>query len=108
MNDLFIDEKRTQKTKEAIKYCHENQEHRIDISFANLIVGFHRNENDVVEAYIGLQNNKTYEFQDIAVVRKHKSLKNTLECLLWTDKNDEDYTHKYEIGMYEAEEESNG
>lgn len=41
-------------------------------------------------------------YQDICLVRE--GVKNDVECLVWADPNDEDYTDFFSIGKYESEE----
>lgn len=53
--------------------------------------------------------------QDICLVRPHYDVKHKtmefvtyddcVDCLVWADSDDEDYTHKHVIGIYEEEEE---
>ena len=53
--------------------------------------------------------------QDICLVRPHydyirskgefETDNNFVDCLVWGDSDDEDYTNKYVIGVYEEEEE---
>jgi hypothetical protein len=40
--------------------------------------------------------------QDICVVRPHKDNKvnDTVDCIVWSDECDEDYTHKFVIKQY--------
>lgn len=40
--------------------------------------------------------------QDICLVRPSEE-KCNIECLVWADDEDEDYTHKFEIEIYEEE-----
>lgn len=41
--------------------------------------------------------------QDICLVRENDEDNNIIECLVWTDENDEDYTHKFDIKKYKEE-----
>ena len=47
--------------------------------------------------------------QDICLVRPHENAQcvqetNNIDCIVWGDKDSEDYTSKYVIGIYEEEE----
>lgn len=51
--------------------------------------------------------------QDICLVREHYSCgvnsgveinENVIDCMVWSDSNDDDYTHKFLIGVYEEED----
>lgn len=47
-------------------------------------------------------------YQDICLVRPHENEMceqetNLIDCIVWGDKDDEDYTHKFVIGIYEEE-----
>lgn len=62
--------------------------------------------------YIADKNNCVV--QDICVVRQHYHIahktmdfvvyNDVIDCLVWADSDDEDYTHKHVIGIYEEEE----
>lgn len=60
------------------------------------------------EVYVSLGNAKGQEIQNIAVIRntdKHntreypRDFENAVEILVWGDKDNEDYTHKFEIDV---------
>lgn len=67
------------------------------------------------ELCVYLCNNKNEMFQDICVVRHHyeynrkdeKWETNTdfVDCLVWSDSDDEDYADKHVIGVYKLEDE---
>lgn len=40
--------------------------------------------------------------QDICLVRRNKE-DSDIECIVWSDCEDEDYTHKFKIGIYKEE-----
>jgi hypothetical protein len=85
----------------------KNERIELDIGFGKLVLEiYHQSDAPNPECTISLESEDN--IQDICMVRKSETKPKTVECLLWTDKNDENYTHKYEIGMYEVEEESNG
>ena len=41
--------------------------------------------------------------QDICLVRENDEDNNIIECLVWADENDEDYTHNFDIKKYKEE-----
>lgn len=44
--------------------------------------------------------------QDVCLVRQNENVTDEVwtECIVWTDPYEEDYTHKFQIGIYEEEE----
>lgn len=42
--------------------------------------------------------------QDICLVRPSDTVKETLECLVWRDGEQEDYTDKFQIKIWDGEE----
>lgn len=66
------------------------------------------------EISIHLQDKDNVVLQDICLVRPHYSFEQTgetpkiyndlVDCLVWGDANNEDYTKKYVIDVYEEEE----
>ena len=47
-------------------------------------------------------------YQDICLVRPHENERcmqenDIVDCIVWSDKDNEDYTHKFVIGVYEEE-----
>jgi len=83
----------------------------VDLEFANLVAESYDNGTPLNDIAVYLQDKTTGEVvQDIASVRQ--SIKNeetnevipkTVEFLVWTDKNSEDYTQKFRIEMHEEE-----
>ena len=67
------------------------------------------------ELCVYLCNEKDELFQDICVVRPHyhynsnkaefETDNSLVDCLVWGESGDEDYTNKHVIGVYELEEE---
>ena len=51
--------------------------------------------------------------QDICMVRQHSTYEenavntddNKVDCIVWSDSNDEDYTHKFVIDLHDFEQE---
>jgi len=73
----------------------------IDMGDFNLIV---EKQHDV-EFVVCFQDKKTDCItQDIAIIRRKNCdgelLQNSVECLVWTDDGDEDYTHKFLINQF--------
>ena len=93
------------------------QELKLDIGFANLVVGIGNQPNMFPEVYIALADKDGNIIQDIALARPqgvsenpdatNEEINKTIECLIWTDEYTDNHTHKYEIKMYE-EDENNG
>ena len=47
--------------------------------------------------------------QDICIARPHENERciqevDMIDCIVWGDKDNEDYTHKFVVGVYEEEE----
>lgn len=67
------------------------------------------------ELVVYLCDKDDHIIQDICLVRPHydyirskgefETDNNFVDCLVWGDSDDEDYTNKYVIGVYEEEEE---
>ena len=68
-----------------------------------------------MELAVYLCDKDDYIIQDICLVRGHyeykkddgefKIYKDFIDCLVWGDSDDADYTNKYVIGVYKEEEE---
>lgn len=48
-------------------------------------------------------------YQDICIVRPHENerciqVTDVVDCIVWSDKDNEDYTHKFVVGVYEEDE----
>jgi hypothetical protein len=69
-----------------------------ELGFGKLVLKACCNDTVNPEYAISLESDEGVR-QDICLVRKSEEKDKTIECLLWTDKEDELYTHKYEIGM---------
>ena len=62
-----------------------------------------------------IQDEEDYIIQDICLVRPHDEINQQtkefetnnelVDCLVWGDSDDEDYTNKFVIGIHEKEEE---
>lgn len=62
------------------------------------------------EIYVGIETDDGVYYQDLAVIRNAYSINENLrvvwnpdilEVLIYADKNDEDYTNKYSVGIRE-------
>ena len=47
-------------------------------------------------------------YQDVCLVRPHENERcvqetDMVDCIVWSDKDDEDYTHKFIVDIYEEE-----
>lgn len=72
----------------------------------DLVVEKSSYDEEHTEFQIYLRCKKTGEIlQDISLVRKSKT-ENTVECLVWGDENNEDYTDRFSIPPYLHEGES--
>ena len=62
-----------------------------------------------VELSVFIEDEDGSVLQDICLVRPHcKSDRiedNRVDCIVWSDENNEDYTHKHVIGVYEESRE---
>lgn len=79
----------------------------------NLVVSQNRDQEYEKEIFIGLVDNRGCWFQDLAVVRNAYDIdencrvvwkKGQMEVLVYADKFDEDYTHKFFINELEDDE----
>ena len=84
----------------------------MDIGFANLVV--HKTEEGLINEFsIHLEEKETgLIHQDIALVRASlnedfKPIPDSVDCLVWSNCDDEDYTHKFSIKLYKQDEEGN-
>ena len=82
----------------------------MDIGFANLVV--HKTETGLFNEYsIHIEEKDTgLVHQDIALVRASvgedfQPIPDSVDCLVWGDSDDEDYTHKFAIKLFKHEEE---
>lgn len=67
------------------------------------------------ELYVYLRDNNDVIIQDICMVREHyyynpqteefETNEEFIDCKVWADSNDEDYTNEFVIGVYDEEEE---
>lgn len=65
------------------------------------------------EVYIGVEDKHGVWLQDLAVVHQNSEIKDgdlqyikdRYEILVYSDENDEDYTHQFVVKRYEEEEE---
>ena len=83
----------------------------MDIGFANLII--HKTEEASFHEFsIHLEEKETgLIHQDIALVRASvnedlQPIPDSIDCLVWSNCDDEDYTHKFVIKLYKHEAEA--
>lgn len=72
-------------------------------------------DHDIYEMSVYLADKEERIFQDICVVRPYYrydsnsgnfvTYNDLVDCLVWGDSDNEDYTHKHVIGVHEWEEE---
>ena len=82
----------------------------IDIGCANLVVQKYKSDHPVTEFLIMLENKETEEvIQDIATIRQtfdedsNAVISDSVDCLVWADSIDENYTNKFTINCYKEE-----
>ena len=81
----------------------------MDLGFANLVV--HKDEVLFHEFSIHLEEKETgLIHQDIALVRASvnedlQPIPDSVDCLVWSNCDDEDYTHKFVIKLHKNDEE---
>ena len=83
---------------------------KIDLGFATLVAekGTEKNYNEI---FIGLENKAGCWLQDLAIVRQKYHYTDSMEIvkdkeidvMVYADKDNEDYTHHFEVGVYEEE-----
>ena len=84
----------------------------MDIGFANLVVYKTEEPGLFSEFSIHLEEKETgLIHQDIALVRASvnedlQPIPDSIDCLVWGDYEDEDYTHKFAIKLYKNDEEA--
>lgn len=77
----------------------------IEINLKNgkkLVVDLCDSDRDPPEVFVSIMDTNTKFIQDICMVRPNKD---KVECFVWEDQNDEGYTHKYDIKIYDKENE---
>ena len=73
----------------------------LDIGFAKLIAEIYHS-GGASEMLIYLCDKETeLIIQDIVLVRSVEDIEKSVECLVWSDKYTEDYSHRFVIGLYE-------
>lgn len=83
---------------------------KIDLGFAALVAekGV---DNNYREIYLGLEDKNGVWLQDLAIIRQkyhYDEYSNVINekginVMVYSDANDEDYTHKFDIDIYEEE-----
>ena len=84
----------------------EPQKIKLDLGFASLVVEVYNSDYPVPEMIVCLENKKS--IQDIAIIRQAVNSDGekqvAVECLVYSDMNSDDYTHKFKIGHHKEEE----
>lgn len=83
---------------------------KIDLGFATLVAEKGTDES-YHEIFVGLEDKGGVWIQDLAIVgQKYHYTDDTeviqdkgINVMVYADENDEDYTHKFDIGIYEEE-----
>lgn len=86
-----------------------NNRIEIDLGFANLVA--EASTNDYKEIYVALESKDGVWFQDLAVIghkNHHDDDLNVvneegIRALVYADKDNEDYTNEFNIGIYKEE-----
>lgn len=83
---------------------------KIDLGFATLVAekGV---DNNYREIYLGLEDKNGVWLQDLAIIRQKYHYdedsnvinEKGIDVMVYSDANDEDYTHKFDIDIYEEE-----
>lgn len=83
---------------------------KIDLGFATLVAekGV---DNNYREIYLGLEDKNGVWLQDLAIIRQKYHYdedsniinEKGINVMVYSDANDEDYTHKFDIDIYEEE-----
>jgi len=80
----------------------------IDVGFANLAVEKYNNNIAIPEFIIYLEHKQTgLPIQDIILVRQlsnpkaNEIIPKVIECLVWSDCHDKNYTHRFTIDHYD-------
>lgn len=83
---------------------------KIDLGFATLVAekGTHKNYREI---FIGLENKAGCWLQDLAIVGQKNHYADDagvvqdkgIDIMVYADKDNEDYTHHFEVGVYEED-----
>lgn len=74
---------------------------KINVGLADLVVEVYNSDYPVPEICIYLNDENS--MQDIAIIRKSTNADDAVECIVYADEKDEDYTHKFTIKRYKFE-----
>lgn len=95
-----------------------NEEGKITIPLPNgysLVATRNADPNYNFEIYVGIVDSDGVWYQDLAIIRNAYSINDNLnvvlkegefEVLVYSDKNQEDYTNKFHIGLYKEPKEN--
>ena len=82
------------------------QKIKLDLGFANLVAEVYNSDYPVSEIVVCLKDADGIPVQDIAIIRQtivDDKKQDAVECLVYSDELDEDYTHKFSIYCYKEE-----
>ena len=75
----------------------ENKKIKIDLGFATLVV--EAGNDQMKEVYVGLEDSKGSWFQDLTVIGQKYHVEG-IRVRVFADKDNEDYTHSFDIGIF--------
>ena len=76
----------------------------IEINLTNgkkLVIDLCDSDRDPPEVFVSIMDTNTKFIQDICMVRPNED---KVECFVWEDASNEGYTQKYDITIYDGEE----
>lgn len=83
----------------------ENKKIKIDLGFATLVV--EAGNDQMKEVYVGLEDSKGTWFQDLTVIGQKYHIEGDaiafeegIRVRVFADKDNEDYTHSFDIGIF--------
>jgi len=97
-----MENRKTAKLKITKKYVNDNcaETYVLDLGFCKLLVEIcNTDESKAVSVFLANDNGR---LQDLVLARKSETLKNAIECLIWSDENYKNNTHKFDIKIVEA------
>lgn len=69
----------------------------------NWIVAKLYNNGPVPEIVIEIEDKDGNYLQDVCLVRQQETNNEWLDCLVWGDERDENFSHKFKIRLYEED-----
>ena len=71
-----------------------------------LMVELYNYDDEHPEICAFIKDEEDCVVQDICLIRPNENNKDKIECLVWADERNEDYTHKFKIKQYDWSEEN--